>query len=553
MKKNRALNKLITYIFKEKRTIIFLLAISMVASAIAIIQPLLMQKFIDDALILKSIDNFYFFVILIVVVSICSIVLSVFLQYKYTALSVKILYNLRIDIFEKIFLNNKLFFQKNRIGDLLSRLEGDISELQRFGIDSIFALFSAILGLIGAVCIMFFYDTSLAFFALILFPIEFFLLKPIYPKMHNVTKEVRQSSAVIGSFIIETLRYINFIKKFNNIEDRKETLILLQDKNKDNILKQQKVQIIFTQIPVIISLIARTALIVYGGIKVINGEISIGALIAFLSYFAMVLSPVHTLLGILNNIPKLQVSINRLNEILPIDSIKKEDLKLTRNLDIEFKDVSFSYDDKNILFENLNLKIKHKEKIVLLGNNGSGKSTLIDLLTSFIDVNNGEILLNGINIKKLKNETIQNSIGLVEQNPVILSTTLKENLLIAKKDISDEVLINVLKKVGLNLWFENLPKALNTMLSEGGQDLSGGQKQRLSIARLILKNPSILVMDEPTSSLDKEFVKIIDNLIDENFKDSTKIIISHHDCYENAKYYKLENKTIKNVKRIENE
>ena len=127
---------------------------------------------------------------------------------------------------------------------------------------------------------MFFYDTTLAFFALILFPIEFFLLKPIYPKMHNVTKEVRQSSAVIGSFIIESLRYINFLKKFNNIEDRKETLVLLQNENKDNILKQQKVQIIFTQIPVIISLIARTALIVYGGIKVINGEISIGALIA---------------------------------------------------------------------------------------------------------------------------------------------------------------------------------------------------------------------------------------------------------------------------------
>lgn len=548
MKKNRALNSLITYIFKEKRTIILLLGISMISSGIAIIQPLLMQKFIDDALILKSIDNFYFFVLLIVVVSVCAIVLSVFLQYKYTALSIKILYNLRVDIFEKIFLNNKLFFQKNRIGDLLSRFEGDISELQRFGIDSIFALFSALLGFVGALCIMFFYDTSLALFALLLFPIEFFLLKPIYPKMHNVTKEVRQSSAVIGSFIIESLRYISFLKKFNNIEDRKKILIQLQNKNKNNILKQQKVQIVFTQIPVIISLIARTTLIIYGGVKVINGEISIGALIAFLSYFSMVLSPVHTILGVINNIPKLQVSIDRLDEILPKDLSKKEDIRLPSKIDIEFKNISYSYDNKNILFENLNLKISHKEKIVLMGNNGIGKSTLIDLLINFLQPNLGEILFNGIDTKKIKNEKIQNVIGLVEQNPVILATTLRENLQIANKNISDDDLKIVLNKVGLDSWFKNLEKGLDSVLSEDGQSLSGGQKQRLSIGRLIIKNPSILVMDEPTSSLDKEFIKIIDELIDINFKDSTKIIISHHDCYKNAKYYVLENKTIHRIK-----
>jgi ATP-binding cassette subfamily B protein len=548
--KNKALNSLLFYIKKEKITIILLLGISMISSGIAVIQPLLMQKFIDEALLLKDLDNFYFFVVLIASISIFSIVISVFLQYRYTKLSIKILYNLRIDIFEKLFSNNKLFFQKYQMGDLLSRLQGDITELQRFGIDSIFALFSAILGLIGAIVVMFFYDASLALFALILFPIEFFLLKPIYPKMHDVTKEVRQSSAVIGSFIIESLRYVNFLKKFNDVENRKNILVTLQKQNKNTILNQQRIQIIFTQIPVFISLIARTSLIVYGGLKVINGEISIGALIAFLSYFAMVLSPVHTLLGILNNLPKLKVSINRLDEILPEELSKKEKIKLPRDLNIEFKNITFSYDDKNNLFENLNLKINHKEKIVLTGNNGIGKSTLIDLLTNFLETKSGEVLLNKIDIKKIKNETIQNSIGLVEQNPVILSTTLKENLQIANKDAKDEELIEVLEKVGLDLWFKNLLNGLDTILNEDGQGLSGGQKQRLSIARIILKNPSIVLMDEPTSSVDKEFVEIIDELIDINFKDSTKIIISHQNYYKNAKYYKIENKTII---RIDNE
>ncbi len=546
MSENKAFNSLKLYISKEKKAISLLLGISMISSGIAIIQPLLMQKFIDEALILKDLDNFYFFVLLIIGISIVGIVLSVVLQYKYTSLSVKILYKLRLDIFEKVFFNTKLFFQKNRVGDLLSRLEGDISELQRFGLDSIFALFSATLGLIGALVIMFYFDTTLALFALILFPIEFFLLKPIYPKMHDITKELRQSTALIGSFIIESFRYVNFLKKFNEVKNRKEILKTLQTQNKNKILKQQKIQIIFTQIPVMVSLIARVSLIIYGGLKVINSELTIGELIAFLSYFSMVLSPVHTLLGILNNIPKLKVSINRLNEILPKEEIKKVIVDFPKNSDITFKDFSFSYPNSQTLFENLNLKISHKEKVVITGINGIGKSTLIDLLLNYLEPTKGQILINGIDSKTIDSEILQSNIGLVEQNPVILSISLKENLLLAKKDASNEEIKDALIKVGL----EEFTNHLDKILAEDGKGLSGGQKQRISIARLILQNPSIIIMDEPTSSLDKSFVKLIDSLIDENFAESTKIIVSHHNYFKNSIVYEIsENK----IKRVENE
>jgi len=546
MNENKAFNSLKLYISKEKKAISLLLGISMISSGIAIIQPLLMQKFIDEALILKDLDNFYFFVLLIIGISIVGIVLSVVLQYKYTSLSVKILYKLRLDIFEKVFFNTKLFFQKNRVGDLLSRLEGDISELQRFGLDSIFALFSATLGLIGALVIMFYFDTTLALFALILFPIEFFLLKPIYPKMHDITKELRQSTALIGSFIIESFRYVNFLKKFNEVKNRKEILKTLQTQNKNKILKQQKIQIIFTQIPVIVSLIARVSLIIYGGLKVINSELTIGELIAFLSYFSMVLSPVHTLLGILNNIPKLKVSINRLNEILPKEEIKKVIVDFPKNSDITFKDFGFSYPNSQTLFENLNLKISHKEKVVITGINGIGKSTLIDLLLNYLEPTKGQILINDIDSKTIDSEILQSNIGLVEQNPVILSISLKENLLLAKKDASNEEIKDALIKVGL----EEFTNHLDKILDEDGKGLSGGQKQRISIARLILQNPSIIIMDEPTSSLDKSFVKLIDSLIDENFTESTKIIVSHHNYFKNSIVYEIsENK----IKRVENE
>jgi len=537
---NNVLSTLAYFIKQEKKTILLLLGISMISSSIVVAQPYLMQKLIDDAFLLKNMELFFYLVTIIVAIGIFGIILSVFLQYNYTKLSIKILFNLRVDIFEKIFLNNKLFFQKYKSGDLLSRLQGDISELQRFGIDSIFALFSATFGLIGAIIIMGYYDITLCLFAIILLPLEFFLLKPIYPKMESSTKEVRESTAFIGSFVIESLRYVNFIKKLNQIENKKDELNHLQNINTKKLLHQQKIQIIFTQIPIIIALIARTALIIFGGYKVIKGELSIGELMAFLTYFSLVLNPVHTLLGILNNLPKLKVSIQRLDEIIPNKKEKTKYKNISNKPNIKFENISFTYPNKMVIFKDLDLSINYGEKVVIIGRNGIGKSTLFDILINFLSPSKGSVLLDDTPIKDIDNTKLQNTIGLVEQNPVIFATSLKENLLVAKKDAKDNELLEVLKKVGLEI-------NLNTNMSESGENLSGGQKQRIAIARMILKNPPILLLDEPTSAQDKEFVKNIDKLIDENFKDSIKIIISHNSEFKNARYLKIEDKKLKEI------
>ena len=538
MQNNKIIGILKKYLKVEIKSILLLLGISLISSGIVVAGPYLMQKLIDEAFLLKDLELFFYLVAIIVSISILGMGLSIYLQYNYTKLSIKILFALRIDIFEKIFSNHKLFFQRYQSGDLLSRLQGDIGELQRFGVDSIFALSSALFGLIGAIIVMSYYDLTLCLFTLILLPIEFYLIKPIYPKMHNSTKAVRESTAMIGSFIIESLRYVSFIKKLNQIEPRKGNLYNLQNINKKTLLNQQKIQIIFTQIPILIALIARTALIVLGGYKVINGELSIGELMAFLTYFSMVLSPVHTLLGILNNIPKLKVSIERLSEILPIQKNEKRIKEIPNSPNIRFENIYFSYQkDKNI-FENLNLDIKYGDKIVLTGENGIGKSTLFDILLNFLEPSSGKVLLNNIDIKEINTKTLQDNIGLVEQFPVIFSSSLKENLLVAKKDAKDNELLKILKKVGLD------HLSLNTILSEGGANLSGGQKQRIAIARAILKNPPIILLDEPTSALDKEFSLELDILIDKNFKNKTRIIISHNSEFKDAKYLKIEDMKI---------
>jgi len=532
----------------EKKSLSILLGISLISSGISVLQPLLMQKLIDNAFIPKNLDELYFWATIILTLGLCGVFISSYNQYKYTSVSSKILFNFRKDIFEIIFLHQKTFFQKYKTGDLLSRLEGDISELQRFSTDSIFAIITSLLGMIGAFVIIFSFDATLALFSLILLPIEFFLLKPMYPKMTQKTQELRQSSAFLGSFLIESLKYSLFLRISNNIKQRVQELENLQEYNKEKILSQQKLQILFSQIPVIIALVGRAVLVFWGGVKVVEGELQVGEFIAFLTYFGMILGPIQSLLGVINNIPRVKVSLDRLSVLVPKEQNQtKNKIKLSENFNINFENLCFSYNN-NELIKNLNLYIPFGEKVVIQGNNGVGKSTIFDLLTRTLTANSGEIKISGVNINKIKNNNFYSIIGLVEQHPVILGASLRDNLLISTINNTDDELINILEKVGLKSWFSSLGNGLNTTLSENGLSLSGGQKQRIAIARLMIKKPKIILLDEYTSSLDKEFSFEIESLIDRYFADTTRIIISHNQTHKNAKLYEMYDKNLHLIK-----
>lgn len=536
------------HIFKYSKSIILLLGISLISSSIVVLQPLLMQKLIDNAFVPKNLDALYLWASLIIILGFIGISISSYNQYSYTSLSTKLLFNFRSEIFEKIFFHKKIFFQKFQTGDLLSRLEGDISVIQRFGLDSIFSLTTAFFGLIGSIIIMYSFNPLLCFFSLCLLPIEFLILKPLYPKMGEKTQRLRESSAYIGSFMIESLRYILFLKVFNSVSKRVDDLNKLQDENRFKILDQQKLQIVFSQIPVIISLMGRTFIVFWGGIQVIESQMLLGEFIAFLTYFGIILGPIQTFLGFLNSFPKVKVSIERINLLIPKVNNNQVYKELINEHTISFENVSFAYENNENIFENLNLKVEYGKKIIITGKNGSGKSTLIDILLNLADVKNGEIKISNIKINEIDPIILYKVIGRVEQHPIILGTSLEENLRIAKEDATKEELLKVLEEVDLLLWYKNLEYGLKTKLSEHGESLSGGQRQRLSIARLILKNPSIIILDEYTSSLDSKFSLEIGKLIDEIFFNKTRIIISHNLNNKNAIYYKIEDKKISLLK-----
>lgn len=534
---------------KNKRGFFVIFFFSILVSLGGAVQPYIMQHIIDNAILASNINQLIFLVSISFFLTIFVMIISYINEIYYTKNSMNILFEFRKIVFNKLFLHDKTFLNNYHSADLMSRVQGDISELQRFYTDSVFSLFSTIISLVFICFIVYSYNIKLMILILIFLPIEFFCLKPLYPHIQNSTKTMRESTSNIGKFFIENFRYMLTIKNLGAKEQVINKLDFIQDDYKNVVIKNKKINLLFSQIPAFISLLGKTIIVSYGGYLTIKGELKIGELVAFLTYFTMILAPVHTILGVINNFPKVKVSLNRVLEILPKE---KDNIELiTKNFDLSIKNLEFFYSN-NKIFENLNLFIKEKSKIAIIGKNGVGKTTFADLLCGFVKANNGDIFIG--NEKIGENDYINFSSYLVklEQSPIIFDDTLKNNLLLAKNNASEEELIDCLKKTGMCKWFRNLQKGLNTNLLESGGNLSGGQKQRLALSRLILLNPKIIILDEFTSSIDEKDTTWFYENISTIFPNSTIIAITHNlnMLSHFDKVYLLENKTLKEYKNV---
>ncbi|QDF29294.1 ABC transporter ATP-binding protein [Halarcobacter anaerophilus] len=543
--KNQITQILYPLLKKNKRGFFTIFIFSIIVSLGGAFQPYIIQNIIDNALIKQNLYLLYILVGLSFFLALILISIRSVNEIFYTNFSMNILFTFRQKVFKKLFLHKKSFLNTFHSADLMTRVQGDINELQRFFTDSFLALFSTFLSLIIISCIIYSYNIKLMLLILVFLPIEFMCVKPLYKYMHNSTKDMREKTSDTTKFFVQSLQNLTFFKTLGAQNFILNSLDDVQEEYKKTVIKNKKLNIVFTQIPALISLLGKTIILAYGGYLTIKGELKIGELVAFLTYFGMLLSPVHTVLGILNNIPKVKVSLKRVSEILP----KKEENATSldgQNYDLKVKKLSFSY-NKNRIFEDINLDIKENQKIALIGKNGKGKSTLTDLLCSIENPTSGEIFIGSTNIVEKNIKNIADYIVKMEQIPVMFDGTLKENLLLSNKNIEDEKIINVLKLVKMYDWYKSLENGLDSRLIEAGRNLSVGQKQRLSLARILLLKPKIVILDEFTSSIDKEDTKWFFENIDKLFSDMTVIVITHQldmlDIFDFV--YTIEDKKIK--------
>ena len=408
------------------------------------------------------------------------------------------------------------FFNEFRTGELISRTTNDIDRIRSIVSSMIPELTREFITIIGLLCVVIYQSPKLAFFALVVMPVAIYPISRLAKRMKKISKQSQEKTSDITSALSEIFTNIEIIKANNAQEYEHSRFVDENNKFFRLNLKSVKIEQLVSPLMETIGSIGVAAVIIIGGKDVIDGQINMGAFFSFLTALFMLYTPLKRIVNIYNKMQDAIAASERTFFLMDkVSQIKDGQKELNEEINlIKFKDVRLSYGDKEVL-KGINLEANKSEFIALVGSSGGGKSSLMNLLMRFYDVNGGEILINGINLKDIKIHSLRQNIGLVTQRVYIFNDTVAKNVAYGR-EFNEDAVINALKLANAYEFVSKLDNGINTILNEFGTNLSGGQRQRIAIARALYQNPQILIFDEATSALDneseKEITKAINNL-----------------------------------------
>ncbi len=453
-------------------------------------------------------------------------------QYLAQWTSNKILYDIRKQLYNHLQALSARFYANNQVGQVISRVINDVEQTKDFILTGLMNIWLDCITIIIALSIMFFLDVKLTFAAIFIFPFYILTVYFFFGRLRKLTRVRSQALAEVQGFLHERVQGMSVIKSFA-IEDN-------EAKNFDNHNKnflQRAFQhtrwnaYSFAAINTVTDL-GPIIVIGVGSYLAITGSITIGTLAAFVGYLEQLFGPLRRLVSSFTTLTQSFASMDRVFQLMDEDydiknGIGAQPIKISEG-QIDLKHVSFKYNEneKEVLHD-INLTINKGETVAFVGMSGGGKSTLINLIPRFYDVTQGEILIDHHNVKDFLTGSLRNQIGLVQQDNILFSDTVKENILLGRPDATDDEVVEAAKMANAHDFISNLPNGYDTEVGERGVKLSGGQKQRLSIARIFLNNPPVLILDEATSALDLESEAIIQEALDVLSKDRTTLIVAH--------------------------
>ena len=408
------------------------------------------------------------------------------------------------------------FFNEFRTGELISRTTNDIDRIRSIVSSMIPELTREFITIIGLLCVVIYQSPKLAFFALVVMPVAIYPISRLAKRMKKISKQSQEKTSDITSALSEIFTNIEIIKANNAQEYEHSRFVDENNKFFRLNLKSVKIEQLVSPLMETIGSIGVAAVIIIGGKDVIDGHINMGAFFSFLTALFMLYTPLKRIVNIYNRMQDAIAASERTFFLMDkVSQIKDGEKELNEEINlIKFKGVRLSYGDKEVL-KGINLEANKSEFIALVGSSGGGKSSLMNLLMRFYDVNGGEILINGINLKDIKIHSLRQNIGLVTQRVYIFNDTIAKNVAYGR-EFDEDAVINALKLANAYEFVSKLDNGINTILNEFGTNLSGGQRQRIAIARALYQNPQILIFDEATSALDneseKEITKAINNL-----------------------------------------
>ncbi|MDI1330594.1 MULTISPECIES: ABC transporter ATP-binding protein [unclassified Pseudomonas] len=525
-----ALRWLYSFVRPHRLAIAGLLGLSVCASSLVLVQPWLTKLLIDDGLLAKNFPMLVLIAGLMILAGLLGTALSGINRYLHTRLSGRILFSLRDDLYRHLQTLSPSFYGQRRIGDLMSRLDGDVAEIQRFAVDSLFSAVSSVVGLVVAVAMLLTLSWKLSLLALVLIPLDILWLRWMRRKVERDVRQLRERSADMSSFMVETLPVMKFIQSAGQQQRESRRLESLGQGYMSQLLRLQVTEFFTQAVPGTLTSLSRACAFLIGGYWVVQGTWQLGALIAFSTYLGMAVGPVQSLLGLYVAIQRMTVSLGRVMELRgeePTVLTPVEPKPMPTSGELRFDDVHFSHPGRPTTLRGIEARIPYGLKVALSGGSGVGKSTLIDLLQRHHDPQAGRVLLGEVDLRELDLFQLRRRIAVVSQDIVLFRGSLADNLAYAVPDASREAIAEVARLAQLDSLIELLPEGLDSPLGERGQQLSGGQKQRIAIARALLQDPLILVLDEATSAVDEATEREVIEAIDRLFAGRTRILISH--------------------------
>ena len=525
-----ALRWLYSFVRPHRLAIAGLLGLSVCASALVLVQPWLTKLLIDDGLLARNFPMLVLIAGLMIVAGLLGTLLSGINRYLHTRLSGRILFALRDDLYRHLQTLSPNFYGQRRIGDLMSRLDGDVAEIQRFAVDSLFSAVSSVIGLVVAVAMLVTLSWELSLLALVLIPLDVLWLRWMRRKVERDVRQLRERSADMSSFMVETLPVMKFIQSAGQQQREARRLETLGQGYMSQLLRLQVTEFFTQAVPGTLTSLSRACAFLIGGYWVVQGTWQLGALIAFSTYLGMAVGPVQSLLGLYVAIQRMTVSLGRVMELrgeAPTVLTPVTPQPMPSSGELRFDDVHFSHPGRPSTLRGIDARIPYGLKVALSGGSGVGKSTLIDLLQRHHDPQSGRVLLGEVDLRELDLFQLRRRIAVVSQDIVLFRGSLADNLAYAVPDASREAIAEVARLAQLDSLIASLPEGLDSPLGERGQQLSGGQKQRIAIARALLQDPLILVLDEATSAVDEATEREVIEAIDRLFAGRTRILISH--------------------------
>ncbi|KHK90438.1 ABC transporter [Novosphingobium malaysiense] len=522
--------RLLPFLKPYYRPLALVLVLSLMSTSLNLMQPYLSKLMIDKALLRGDMQALVQIAGAMILVSLGGFALNMFSSYRYVSASADMLFDIRAALLQHLQRLSPRFYARFRLGDLMSRINSDVSDIQRVTADSLLSVLSNVLMLVGCVVLMLWLDPVMFLIGVVIMPVCIGLFVHYQRKLTALTRVMRQRGADLGSLLVDTVMGMRTVTSLNAESHEIGRFRQRNDAFVSAMMKMQLTSFTAGALPGTLLTASSSAVILYGGAQIFAGKMTIGTLVAFMTYQSRLFSPIQVLMGLVSGLASARVSLGRIftlfdtqpdvtecADALPFDGLHEE---------LRFEQVSFRHGGRAIL-DGIDLSIPAGRFCAILGPSGTGKSSLADLVIRNLDPDEGRITADGTDLRSLKLNDLRRAVVMVDQAPHLFNDSLANNIAFACPEATDSAISEAARLAGLASLIARLPEGLATHTGERGLALSVGERHRVALARALLRRPSVLILDEPSAALDDDTERVVAEGLRQALPTSTIIVITH--------------------------